>query len=237
MKIAVLTTDTTHHQLFCQELHKFHPISRVIFGTEKLPQKFDTSHPIHDRQSALEAPFVDRDISEYIPTEKIPYATLEQFTRSFDAGKPNIIFVYGARKIPADVCHNYNLVNFHGGDSQKYRGKDALWWSIYHDDWDALKVTCHFVAPKLDTGNILYQDRVPIGSEMKLFEMRKAVVDVCLSQAKRLIMYSRRQAFSKYFARMPLSSPQMCEGRYYSSMPPQLITICAEKFERYTGKL
>ena len=59
----------------------------------------------------------------------------------------DIGFVYGTRRLSSDFINAFlgPLYNFHGGDTESYRGLDSHLWAIYHKDRNGLILTMHLV--------------------------------------------------------------------------------------------
>lgn len=78
--------------------------------------------------------------------------------------KPDIIIVNGTRIISSEVlnCVNCPFINMHAGITPKYRGVHGAYWALYNNDIQNMGVTIHLVDEGIDTGNILYQERIEI---------------------------------------------------------------------------
>ncbi|MBR3909085.1 MAG: formyl transferase [Clostridia bacterium] len=87
--------------------------------------------------------------------------------RALQEIQPDIIVVNGTRIISSKVlnCVNGIFINMHAGITPKYRGVHGAYWALYNNDIDNMGVTIHLVDEGIDTGNILYQDRIKITSD------------------------------------------------------------------------
>ena len=45
-------------------------------------------------------------------------------------------------------------------------------WAIYQNKFDLVKITLHRLKPKVDSGNIIYSNRLKITKNTKLHELR-----------------------------------------------------------------
>jgi methionyl-tRNA formyltransferase len=86
------------------------------------------------------------------------------------------------RILPSRVLRRCRFVNVHYAPLPEYRGRANVNWAIINGELEAA-ITVHIIAPGLDAGNILYQQRVPIGEDDtvadlygKLNEVQRAVL-------------------------------------------------------------
>ena len=66
------------------------------------------------------------------------------------------------RILPSWVMGRCRFVNVHYAPLPEYRGRANVNWAIINGEAETA-ITIHVIAPGLDSGNILYQKRVPIG--------------------------------------------------------------------------
>jgi len=68
------------------------------------------------------------------------------------------------RILPSRVLHRCRFVNVHYAPLPEYRGRANVNWAIINGEPEAA-ITVHVIAPGLDAGNILYQQRVAIDDD------------------------------------------------------------------------
>jgi len=75
---------------------------------------------------------------------------------------PDICTVSGTRILKPDIFRipTRGCINFHTGLLPKYRGSDTIIWSLYHND--PVGVTIHKIAEKLDGGEIILEETIPV---------------------------------------------------------------------------
>ena len=56
----------------------------------------------------------------------------------------------------------YGAINFHTGITPQYRGNSTLYWALRNMEADMVGYTIHRVVDKVDAGDIIYQEVVPI---------------------------------------------------------------------------
>ena len=126
--------------------------------------------------------------------------------------RPDVVFVYGTGKLGPELVHAAPFVlNFHGGDPERYRGLDSNLWALYHKDYDALQVTLHHVDDGLDTGDIVFQTQLSVGPVADL----QAQTERACVQLAHLALHGIEAGF------LPRRK-QRTKGRYYSRMPQEL---------------
>ena len=138
---------------------------------------------------------------------------------------PDAIFVYGTGKLGHELVRAAPYVlNFHGGDPERYRGLDSHLWALYHRDYDALQVTLHHVDDELDTGDIVFQTQLELPPKASLECLQAETANVCIRLAP-LALAGIADGF------LP-RRPQRSKGRYYGRMPDELREGCEARFRQ-----
>lgn len=80
--------------------------------------------------------------------------------------KPDLIVVVAFRILPPEIFKlpKYGSVNLHASLLPKYRGAAPINWAIINGEKES-GVTTFFLKDKVDTGNIILQERVEIGDD------------------------------------------------------------------------
>jgi methionyl-tRNA formyltransferase len=74
------------------------------------------------------------------------------------------------RILPSRVLSRSRFVNVHYAPLPEYRGRANVNWAVINDEPETA-ITIHVMAPGLDAGNILYQQRIPIGADDTVREL------------------------------------------------------------------
>lgn len=78
---------------------------------------------------------------------------------------PRLIVVSGVSIIKSNILSlSKTFINIHCGITPKYRGVHGGFWAIYNRDFDNIGVTVHLVDKGVDTGKILYSDKIIVNS-------------------------------------------------------------------------
>lgn len=77
---------------------------------------------------------------------------------------PEIVIVNGTRIISKKVLESVPIkfINIHAGITPKYRNVHGAYWAVVNNDWENCGVTVHEVDSGIDTGNIIYQQKIEI---------------------------------------------------------------------------
>ncbi|HPK42798.1 MAG TPA: formyltransferase [Synergistales bacterium] len=93
--------------------------------------------------------------------------------------KPEVLFSFYYRDlIPADILGLPRLgaFNMHGSLLPRYRGRACVNWAIIHGEAET-GATLHWMTPRPDEGDIVDQERVPIGERDTALEVMLKVAD------------------------------------------------------------
>lgn len=95
--------------------------------------------------------------------DSINTAAVRRLLRKLD---PDAVVVNGTRIISRAVieCIERPFINTHVGITPRYRGVHGGYWALVRDDAENCGVTVHLVDAGVDTGDVLYQQRIRIES-------------------------------------------------------------------------
>ncbi|MGN6267667.1 MAG: formyl transferase [Ginsengibacter sp.] len=102
-----------------------------------------------------------------VPENKIIKVTSVNSSECIEAlrkMKPELIIVCGTRIISKSVLESLpvKFMNIHAGITPKYRNVHGGYWAIVNDDVENCGVTVHLVDEGIDTGTIIYQQKIPV---------------------------------------------------------------------------
>ena len=236
MRLVILTTETLHHCYFVREVTASNPVDLVVIEGDHPIAPFDTHHAFEDQRDAYERAtwFGDgrASIEEFAETLEVKSANDPDAIDRLRRIQPEVIVVFGTAKLSRAVIATcpHGIVNLHGGDPEHYRGLDSRLWTIYHGDYEQLKVTLHRVNERLDGGEIVVQRPLPLRRSMGIHELRHVSTEVCVDVVRTALgQWGGDGGFA--------STPQRQTGRYYSFMPAALKELCKNKFEAYTRNI
>lgn len=234
-KIIVLSSDTPHHRYFINFLEQAGlPLAAYLFETEHAKAPFPTGPLFEEQELAFENANFFNNLPWDLPKNKVHFGSRINSPESLALLKewqPDLGIVFGTGKLSPAVIRSFRdgLINVHRGITESYRGLDSDLWAIYHGDYDKLGVTIHRVAEALDTGSIVYQQRMPLKPGMRAWQIRYYTTII----ATELVA----QALQSYLAGKLPEQPQETQGRYYSFMPLDLKKIVANRFDDYCEAL
>ncbi len=236
MRVAILTTETFHHDYLVREVAK--KVSSVMVFEERRPisAEFETDHEFEAESDRYElklwfdgnAPTLG-DFAETHTYTDINDPDCVQKIREYD---PDAIIAYGTGRLSEDLIdvRPDRIVNLHGANPEDYFGIDTHLWAIYHKDFDGLVSTLHRVESNNDRGGVVLSAAIPLEPDMEIHEFRAANTEVCVQ----LVMQGLHMlnTFGQFISR-----PQNRSGRFYGFMPTVLKELCKKRFERYTAEL
>lgn len=236
MKIAILTTETTHHAYYVKSLQAIVDEITVFIEDKNISFPFDTKHDYEIDQVNYERELwfngENLQLSNFSKTHTVKSINELSVSEHFSNEKYDAVFVFGTGKIQKSLIHllPQHTYNLHGGDPERYRGLDTHLWSIYHNDFDALITTLHKLDADLDTGDIVCKSKVEIHKDMAIHQLRAMNTEVCVILTK--VAIDRLKDSGKMIA-----TKQRKTGRYYSAMPSCLKEVCMKKFQKYCNSL
>ena len=235
MRIAILTTDTTHHRYFVWRLAQVFPIAAIFLETLRSTPKFPVLHPFETLRDAYESEV----LLSSAPATFGAIADSRETTTMNDPGAISaleklgidVAIVFGTGKLKADILNLgiKHFLNLHGGNPEFYRGLDSHLWAIYHRDFGGLVTTLHHVAPQFDTGDIIMAKGFDVPRGTELHQLRGINTDACVDLCAAALSVVDK------LGHLP-SRPQAANGRYYSAMPAVLKEECVTNFNRFASR-
>ena len=238
MKIALFTTETSHHTFYansiknhCSELYIFNELKIArIKENEKSINKIKNL-TFHEKQNLYEDKLWFKEkkynFNDIGKTFYFDSLSSEDAIQKINQIEYDVGFVYGTTKLSKQFISSFKapLYNFHGGDPELYRGLDSHLWSIYHKDKSGLILTMHLIDEILDNGDIIFKTNLPIKKDTELFQLRSITTHECINLT-RITIDCIKNSLS-----LPTIS-QLAKGRYYSSIPIELIEKCEFNFSK-----
>lgn len=233
MRVALLTTDTTHHAYYAWRLREHVELAATFLEQEQASAPFDTAHPFERERDDYERETLlaecDAPIAELAPCHSVPTMNDPGARSELERVDPDLVVVFGTGMLGRELIEGVRapLLNLHGGNPEEYRGLDTHLWAIYHGDFQNLVTTLHEVDAELDTGAIVAQGKLEFERGAGIHELRSVNTRLCVDLS--LLAVAAYERLDRVPAR-----PQLRRGRYYSWMPAALKQRCVERFERWT---
>lgn len=95
---------------------------------------------------------------------KVPSVNSAECIEALRKIKPELIIVCGTRIISKAVLETLpvKFMNIHAGITPKYRNVHGGYWALVNNDMENCGVTVHLVDEGIDTGTIIYQQKIPV---------------------------------------------------------------------------
>jgi folate-dependent phosphoribosylglycinamide formyltransferase PurN len=86
--------------------------------------------------------------------------------RFISSKSPEIVAVCGSNVLKRKIfgLPSRGTVNIHCGITPHYRSANPVEWALYNRDFERIGVTIHYVDEGVDTGNVIFQQKVPVES-------------------------------------------------------------------------
>ncbi len=99
-----------------------------------------------------------------IPTIKAPSINDDSVYDYVKSIKPDIICVCGTSVIKPHIFSlaKIGAINIHVGITPEYRCAKPIEWALFNKDFENVGVTVHFIDEDVDTGEIIYQETIPV---------------------------------------------------------------------------
>jgi methionyl-tRNA formyltransferase len=118
-------------------------------------------------------------VEQNIPVLQPKNLKAEAFLEELRALKANLQVVVAFRMLPEVVWQmpEYGTFNLHGSLLPKYRGAAPINWAIIRGEKET-GVTSFFLQHKIDTGDILFQEKLPIGENETAGEVHDRMMNL-----------------------------------------------------------
>lgn len=224
--IALLTTKTTHHIYFENQIFKkFKNIINICETSMIIPKfptdvHFEKKRDIYEKKTFFKSKKKNFRSKSYI----VKNINEKKVIKILKDNNVSHIIVFGTRKIDKKIIKEYknNIFNLHGGNPEEFRGLDSHYWSIYLNNFN-LYSCLHKLNNKLDDGDIIFKKKIKLNKGMKIHQLRAANTLCCISMVLKLIKLIQNKR------KIPLNK-QKTVGRYYSFMPKEIKKIVEKKF-------
>lgn len=236
MRVAILTTQTSHHIHFVRTVAARFEVGRVFVETTAATAPFETAHPFEQLRDAREweAWFggTPARLADYAESETFADLNDPAAVGAVAALEADVAIVFGTRRLraPALAALPTDSFNLHGGDPERYRGLDTHLWAIYHRDFEGLVTCLHRLDAELDSGAIVACGKLALKPRMPLADLRRVNTETCNALTLDALETLDRGEH------LP-GRPQRQRGRYYSFMPTVLKDICLRQFDAHVAKL
>ncbi len=102
----------------------------------------------------------------------------------------DICIIAGARILTNEIIETCQgkVLNIHPGFLPDIRGLDTFLWSIHYKK--PLGITAHFITPKIDSGLLIYKEKIPIYKDDTVFDITLRLleyqIDILIKALKKL---------------------------------------------------
>lgn len=108
---------------------------------------------------------LNSDTPQNVPAYRVASANDDTAIELLQRIAPKVVVVNGTRILSARTlrCVDAPFINTHAGITPRYRGVHGAYWALVRGDAANAGVTVHLVDTGVDTGKVLYQNRIQPG--------------------------------------------------------------------------
>ena len=108
------------------------------------------------------------DLPDGIPTYIVENINSERTIELLEHYQPRVCVVTGTSIIKPEVLKRCSIfLNIHCGVTPLYRGVHGGFWAVLQQDFTNIGVTIHKVDAGVDTGSIIFQQRVSVSTDFE----------------------------------------------------------------------
>ena len=227
--IAILTTKTTHHIFFENQIFNKYKNIINIYETTSIKPEFQTDAIFEKKREIFEKKICFQNKKFNFKGKSYAISNINDNAIFKILKEHNIkyLIVFGTRKIKKEIVANYRnkIFNLHGGNPEEFRGLDSHYWSIYHNNFKLFSCL-HKLSDTLDDGDIVFLKKIILQKNIKIHQLRLINTLSCIQMVLKLIYLIKNKK------RIP-SLKQKNKGRYYSFMPKVIKNIVEKKFNLF----
>ena len=199
MKIAILTTEASHHfyytnrilsdfpewdfKVIVEEEIDFSSLKKAREKFGKLWEKRDLKgliyyfpyfrvDPFKRKQRDFEKSFLpDSEKFSILPEKVENHNSAASLVNQFG---PDLVIVFGARPLNKNFLKqiSFPIVNHHGAILPYMRGLDSDAWLCFYRKFEYLGCSIHFVTPELDQGGIIATKGLELKKDIRFWMLR-----------------------------------------------------------------
>lgn len=104
--------------------------------------------------------------NDTIPTIEVDNINDNKAFQFISQLSPDLICVCGTSVIKPRIFDlaKHGAINIHVGITPEYMSAKPIEWALHNKDYDNVGVTVHFVDQGVDTGDIIFQEKIPINN-------------------------------------------------------------------------
>ena len=150
----------------------------TVSALKSLAGKFEIVGIVRDIDPSTERSDEVSELAGNLGLRIITDTGLDSIEAAIRAGSPDCTVVSSFHRIlPSRILGLGRFVNVHYAPLPAYRGRANVNWAIVNGEAETA-ISIHTIVPGLDAGNILYQERIPIGPSDTVSDLYTRLNDI-----------------------------------------------------------
>jgi methionyl-tRNA formyltransferase len=223
--VVVRQPFTYNLKLFSSVSKKVGIVDAVYFSLKRIASKFSDRRLSLDNNKLFKYRYHDLGIPVYFSEGTNSAKTLDILQRL----SPDLLILGQTGIVKKQVLSIPKLgtLNGHPGMLPYYRGIDCAKWAIYHNDFNNIGCSVHWVDEHIDTGNIIMKKRYSLSQGEYIRSLDHNLYDLCVLLLTEVVLSLRSGK------NMEAEPQKPAEGRQYYKMPRKLEKEVARKLHQF----
>lgn len=235
-KLAILTTDTSHHLYFVKRLGESANLVQIIIEEREITLNYESRAKLdqnvlkHEENLWFKAgkPLME----DFAPTIRCESVNDDQALKALKQQQPDILIAFGVGRLENTILNYFpqRILNVQATDPEYYCGLDTLYWAAFHSDFDKMSACLNLIEAEKQQGSKILKYSYAPAPETPISHLRALFTERSITAARdAVMMYSHFGQF--------IHQPQNYNGRFYYFFPADLKDLLENKFafflERY----
>lgn len=172
------------HRLWgCLALNALMESGQEIVGVVAEPEKVYVREPQSRYNQGLKKHNLYGSVKDFAGSKGLPVfqpddINEESFVNKIEQMNPDLTVIVNYHHIIKEpLISKCVFINAHGGILPDYRGTSCVNWAMINGEKET-GVTVHYIERKIDSGDIIVQERIPIGIEDYVLDVLKKILPV-----------------------------------------------------------
>jgi methionyl-tRNA formyltransferase len=224
--VVVRQPITYHFRLFRAVSRRIGIVDGIYFSFKRLAGKLSELRLASDNHKAFKHRYHDMGVPVYFSKGTNSSETVTTLHRIL----PDLLILGQTGIVKKEVLSIpvIGTLNAHPGILPYYRGIDCPKWAIYHNDYDNMGCSVHWVDQHVDRGNIIMKQRYSLSQGETIRSLDHNLYDHCVGLLAEVVLSLLAGK------RMATETQRVEEGIQYHKMPRKLEKKVIKKLAQFS---